>query len=141
MVLTKMVVRKYLGISLALVAALSCAYAVITTLRLNITQSNLELALSNNETLSNANSSLNETVTNLITQRQIDDRLLTMLRGEFDKLAKDSYRVRQRIKEIKENDSEFKLLLSKRHPPSLNGVFNERAVSNPDQNGQDKTAQ
>lgn len=134
-------VREYLGIGLALVAAIAVGYSVITNLRLESTQANLDKALQNNENLIGANDVLYDTVNDLIQQRQIDDQLLTMLRNEFEVLGSESRLVRERVDEIRQNDSEFKTLLSQRHPPSLNGVLNSRSTGQQGGAGQDKTAQ
>ncbi len=139
MVITK--VREYLGVGLALVAALSLGYSVITSMRLDATQASLDNALSNNENLIGANDVLYDTVNELVQQREIDDQLLSLLRTEFDVLAENSFIVRERVDEIRESDSEFKELLSKRHPPNLKRVLNSRSTGEGGGNNQDKATQ
>lgn len=134
-------VREYLGVGFAVVAAVAIGYGVITNLRLDAAQVSLDKALSNNENLIVANEELYNTVDDLISQRRIDDQLLTLLHNEFDNLASESRVVRERVDEIKENDTEFKALLSERHPPDLNGVFNRRTTGQSDAESQDKTAE
>lgn len=137
MVITK--VREYLGVGLALVAAIACGYATITSMRLEATQANLDKALVNNENLIGANDVLYDTVNELVEQRQIDGQLVKMLYNEFDVLSRESQAVRERVDEIRQSDNEFKELLSKRHPPDLKRVFNSRPTGQGDGNSQDKT--
>lgn len=139
MVITK--VREYLGVGLALIAAISCGYSIVTSLRLDAAQVSLDQALQNNDNLIESNDVLYGTVNELIDQRQIDDQLLTMLRTEFDQLAAESTHVRQRVDEIRTNDADFKTLLSQRHPPALSGVFNSRTTDQGGGNGKDKATE
>lgn len=127
-------VREYLGVGLAIVAALSAGYGVITSMRNDrLTAVNEQLTTTNN-TLAQANSVSQESIATLVEQRKIDDGLLTKLDNQFKLIADQNWKVKKTLEWLRSNDEEFKQLLSERHPVELNGMLND-ASGNPNPSG------
>lgn len=119
-------IRNHLSVVCALAAALSLGAFVIGQLRYDNLKANMEIVINNNTKLTNSNKQNVEQIQELINQRLIDDRLMQKLDDQFKILAIENAEVRKSFKELKNNDNEFKELLTKRHPPTLNELLNER---------------
>lgn len=124
MLLTK--IREYMGVGLALVSAMTGAYSVIVTLNNKELHSRLELEQGRSEQLLSINQGNAKSIEDLLKQRLIDDKLITMLQTEYDSLASESRLARKKLENLKNEDSEFNRLLKLRHPVDVTRLLNSR---------------
>lgn len=138
MLLTK--IREHLSVVLAMVAALAVCSTIILGLRNQTLHANINTLSVTNQNLASVNEQSAKAIDKLISQRTIDNRILEILDSKYRELAKESDFVRTSMKELLDNDVEFKTLLNKRHPDYITELLNQR-VNNPNKNGDTNTAE
>ncbi|MFW0778539.1 MAG: hypothetical protein ACN2B6_12560 [Rickettsiales bacterium] len=127
-------IREYLLVGMALISALSVAFATITHLRNENLSATLDQQVENLERVVLTNAANANTIKELTLQRVIDDKLLQMLDSNYSSLAEQNRMARASLEELKRNDSEFNKLLNSRHPVELNRLLNPGSGGDPSKN-------
>lgn len=134
-------IREYLSVGLALIASLSVGVSIILVLRNDALIEQNKTLMSSNSQLVDVNVQAGKAIDKLAKQLEINDKIFKIIDGKLKDMAQSSVHVRNELKELKENDTEFKELLRLKHPVDINSLLNSRTGSSANGNGSYKTTE
>lgn len=119
-------IRSHLSVILAVASSIFAGYAYISQLHYNVLAARMQTVELQNERMLSTNEQQSSIIDELTRQRVIDDKILRLLAEQQVVIKTQGEHIRNKLKELSNNDEKIHELFNVRLPPSAIELLNDQ---------------